>query len=87
MASVMKGLNTSDIVYGSNVKPFFASRQILVEGDLLSGKPNCFNIFSDFLCFLLVFSQSMFIPFFELIFGLRFVLPYRFLHQHVILLA
>ena len=41
-------LNISDIVYGSNVKPFSVSRQILVEGDLLSGKPNYFNVFQSF---------------------------------------
>ena len=52
-------LNISDIVYGSNVKPFSASRQILVEGDLLSGKPNCFNVFQSFFGFF-VFSFSLF---------------------------
>ena len=55
-------VNISDIVYGSNVKSFSASRQTFVEGDLLSGKPNWFNVFRSFfrifLCFLLVYSQS-----------------------------
>ena len=77
-------------MYGSNVQPFSASGQILVEGNLLSGKPNCFNVFQsffDFLCFLLVFSQSTVFPFFKLNLGLRFMLPYRFLHQHLILLT
>ena len=52
---------------------FFPSRQILEEGDLLSGRPNCFNVaqslffffvfFFDFSCFILVLPQSMLFSF------------------------
>ena len=60
-------LNTSNMLDGSNVNPFFCSRQILEEGDLLSGRPNCFNVvlffFFFFLCFILVLPQSMLFSF------------------------
>ena len=46
-------------MYGSNVKPFSALSQILVEGDPLSGKPNCFNVFQSFFGFF-AFSFSLF---------------------------
>ena len=57
---------------GSNVNSFFCSRQILEEGDLLSGRPNCFNVvlflfvcffFVCFSCFILVLPQSMLFSF------------------------
>ena len=83
-------INTSDIMNGLNVPPIFASRQILAEGNLLSSRLNCFNVFQSFFrifCYLLVFPQSMFFSLFELNFRLSFVLPCRFLHQHVILLT
>ena len=55
----------------------FLLKAILVEGDLLSGKSNYFNVFqsffSDFLCFLLVYSHSTFFSFIKLNFGLHFV--------------
>ena len=49
-------LNVSDIVNGSNVNLLFASRQILVEGDLLSGRPICFNVFQLFFQIFIVFT-------------------------------
>ena len=66
-------LNTSYIVNGSNVKPFFAPRKKLVERDLLSGRPNCFHAFQSFfgcLVFPFSFSSRYAFSFFELNFGL-----------------
>ena len=46
--------NTSDIVVGSNVNPFFSAREILL-GDILFGIPNCFNVFQSFFQIFYVF--------------------------------
>ena len=51
-------LNTSDILNWSNVNPYSASWQVLVEYDILSGRPNYFNVFQSFFKFL-VFSFSL----------------------------
>ena len=72
----------------SNVNSSFDFRQILMQGDLSSGKPSCFNFFQSFWdlpCLDSVFPQSMVFSFSELNFELRYKPLYRF-HQHAFFL-
>lgn len=62
-------LNDSEIEQKSKVNPSFAFKQILVQGDLFSGRPIYLNIYQfggNVPCFPLHFPQSMFFSFFEL---------------------